>query len=132
LRVDSRQLIVACLEAANRNEMDAAAALVHDDFVGVVPPSMSAEPDTYQGPDGLRRYFELFREIVDDVAFSITDFEDAGDWTIALGAAAGTGRVSGLPLNLDVAIGTQVRDGKIFRMEAFPDLEHARRELRVR
>jgi ketosteroid isomerase-like protein len=130
--VDNRELIVACLEAANRNEMDVAAALVHDDFVGVVPPSMSAEPDTYEGPDGLRRYFELFREIVDDVAFSITDFEDVGDWTIALGAASGTGNVSGLPLNLDVAIGTQVRDGKIFRMEAFPDLEHARRELRAR
>jgi ketosteroid isomerase-like protein len=130
--VDNQELIVACLEAANRNEMDMAASLVHDDFVGVVPPSMSAEPDTYEGPDGLRRYFELFREIVDDVAFSITDFEDVGDWTIALGAASGTGNVSGLPLNLDVAIGTQVRDGKIFRMEAFPDLEHARRELRAR
>jgi ketosteroid isomerase-like protein len=112
--------------------MDVAAALVHDDFVGVVPPSMSAEPDTYEGPDGLRLYFELFRDIVDDLEFSITDFEDVGEWTIALGAAAGTGHVSGLRVTLDVAIGTQVRDGKIFRMEAFPDLEHARSELATR
>jgi ketosteroid isomerase-like protein len=132
LRVDSRELIVACLEAANRNEMDAAAALVHADFIGVVPANMSAEPDTYEGPEGLRRYFDLFREIVDELEFSITNFEDVGDWTIALGAAAGTGRVSGIRLMLDVAIGTQVRDGKLFRMEAFPDLEHARRELGAR
>jgi ketosteroid isomerase-like protein len=130
--VDNRELIVALLEAANRNEMDAASALVHADFVGVVPANMSAEPDTYEGPDGVRLYFELFRDIVDDLEFSITDFEDVGDWTIALGSAAGTGHVSGLRVSLDVAIGSQVRDGKIFRMEAFPDLDHARRELAAR
>jgi len=28
----------------------------HPDFVGVVPPELSAEPDTYRGHAGIRRY----------------------------------------------------------------------------
>ena len=44
--------------------------LISDDFLLVVPPSMSAEPDSYQGPEGARRYMDAFEGVIDDVRFS--------------------------------------------------------------
>src|SRR3954454_18488444 len=124
--MDDLALIRTVMEAANRNEMDLVAELVHEDFLGIVPPTMSAEPDSYKGPEGVRRYFDLFRETVDDLEVAVHDFEPVGAWIVVLGAVSGAGRASGVPVNLDVAIATQVRDGKMYRMEAFPDLEQAR------
>jgi uncharacterized protein len=130
--VDDRALIRTVMDAANRNEMDFVAAHVHDDFLGSVPPSMSAEPDSYEGPEGVQRYFDLFRETVDDLRIWIHEFEGAGDWIIAVGEVTGTGRASGIPIKLGVALGTQIRDGKLYRMEAFPDVDQARLVLATR
>jgi ketosteroid isomerase-like protein len=130
--MNDRELIRTVLDAANRNEMEAVDALVHEDFLGVVPPSMSAEPDTYAGPAGVRRYFDLFRETVDNLVIRVDDFEQVGDSLIVIAWASGTGRASGVPVAIGVALAAQVRDGKVFRMEAFPDLEEARRELESR
>lgn len=130
--MDDRALIRSVMEAANRNQMDLVAALVHEDFLGIVPPSMSAEPDTYKGPEGVRRYFDLFRETVDELEVSVYDFEHVGAWIVVLGAVSGAGRASGIPVNLDVALATQIRDGKLYRMEAFPDVDQAKRDLAAR
>src|SRR3954452_7190161 len=115
--MDDLALIRTVMEAANRNEMDLVAELVHEDFLGIVPPTMSAEPDTYEGPEGVRRYFDLFRETVDDLEVSVHDFEHLGEWIVALGAVSGAGRASGIPVYLDVALATQIRDGKLYRIE---------------
>lgn len=130
--MDDRALIRSVMEAANRNQMDLVAALVHEDFLGIVPPSMSAEPDTYKGPEGVRRYFDLFRETVDELEVSVYDFEHVGAWIVVLGGVSGAGRASGIPVNLDVALATQIRDGKLYRMEAFPDVDQAKRDLAAR
>jgi ketosteroid isomerase-like protein len=127
--VDDLELIRIVMSAANRGEMDVVTAHVHDDFLGIVPPSMSAEPDTYAGPAGVQRYFDLFHDTVEQLEIAVHDIEDAGDWLIATGTFAGTGRASGLPLALDATMGVQIRDGQLYRMEAFPSLEEAREEL---
>jgi ketosteroid isomerase-like protein len=130
--VDDIELIRAVLTAANRGDIDVVTALVHDDFLGIVPPSMSAEPDSYAGPAGVQRYFDLFHDTVDRLQISVHTIEDAGDWLVATGTFAGTGRASGLPLALETNMGVQIRDGKLYRMEAFPTLDEARAELSAR
>ena len=55
---------------------------IHEDFQGVVPPSMSAEPDTYEGHEGIRRYFRLFEETVEDLEFVFREVIDDGDQVI--------------------------------------------------
>ena len=129
--MDDEATIRAVMEAANRQDVDAVAALTHDDFLGVVPPQMSAEPDTYKGPAGVRRYFELFNEIVDGLSWSVGELEQLGDWILAPVRAEGTGRISGIAVNLDVVLATQLRDGKLYRIQAFPNAEDARRELKA-
>jgi ketosteroid isomerase-like protein len=130
--VDDLELIRAVMTAGNRRELDVVADLIHDGFVGIVPPSMSAEPDSYEGAAGVRRYFDLFHEAVDQLEFTVSEIEDAGDWLIVTSSFSGTGRASGLPLALDAAVGVQIRDGKLYRMEAFPSLDEARREIAAR
>jgi ketosteroid isomerase-like protein len=127
--VDDLELIQTAMDAANRGELDVVAALVHDDFLGIVPPSMSAEPDSYKGPAGVRRYFDLFHDTVDQLQITVRAVEDAGDWLIATAAFSGNGRGSGLPMSLDVAMAVQIRDGKLYRTEAFRSIEDARSEL---
>jgi ketosteroid isomerase-like protein len=45
------------LEAFNSRDIERILGFLDPDFETVVPPSLSAEPDTYRGHDGARRYF---------------------------------------------------------------------------
>ena len=52
-------------DAFNSGDMRRILALAHTDFEAVVPPELSAEPDTYRGHDGIRRYFQSFQSFQD-------------------------------------------------------------------
>ena len=118
--------LIAALEAA---DVDRIAPYVHPDFEGVVPASMSAEPDSYRGLEGVRRYFDLFRETVDDLAFRVHPVEQHGEWIVVETHITGTGRSSGVPVELRAAGTMQMRDGKLLRLEGHPTLEEARSSL---
>ena len=112
-----------------RGDLYAMADYVDPEFEGVVPPDLSAEPDSYNGPDGVRRYFELFEETVDDLKFEPAIVEQAGEWFIARIHIAGNGRSSGLPMEMDVVSSILMRGAKILRMEGHRTLEEAREAL---
>ena len=52
---------------------------VHPEFEVTTPPGLAAEPDTYRGPGGVRRYFESFYEAMDRVGFEPERFIAVGD-----------------------------------------------------
>ena len=60
-------------------------AFAHPDFEAVIHPELSAEPDTYRGHEGVRRYFESFADAMDEVRFEPQRFWDAGD-AVVVGA----------------------------------------------
>ena len=95
-------------------------------FEGVVLPSVSAEPDSYKGHDGVRRYFDLFDDVVDDLRFASGEMEEAGNWVIADVFIRGRGHSSGAPMEMSVAMAVQVEDGQIARIVAYPDRATAR------
>jgi ketosteroid isomerase-like protein len=130
--VNTQALIQAMLDASNREDLDAVAELVHEDFVGTVPPTMSAEPDTYEGRAGARRYFELWRDIADRLVATAQRYEPAGEWTITFVEVTGTALSSGVPIEDEVVLAVLPRDGLLFRIEAFPSAEEARAELERR
>jgi ketosteroid isomerase-like protein len=127
--VDARELLTAALDAANRRDLDAIVALTAEDFEGVIPSTMSAEPDVYVGHDGIRRYFESFWDVVDDLRFELEQFDEAGGWTIAVSHATGTGRASGLPIDNVIAIACKGEGGRLRRLQAYPDIAEARRAI---
>jgi ketosteroid isomerase-like protein len=106
--------------------VDNAVELLADDFVLTVPPSMSAEPDEYEGLEGARRYFEGFDGMIEDLSFELVEIEEHGEVAIAWMRFRGRGVSSGIEVEQYAAVVNLVEDGKVVRMESHPDMETAR------
>ena len=108
----SAAIVRQMLDALNNEGTEAALKWFAEDFHGVVPPELSAEPDSYDGHDGVRRYFDSFHEIVADLRFDATELIDVAPNVVAAhGLITGSGRESGIPINMPVPLLIRLRDG---------------------
>jgi ketosteroid isomerase-like protein len=123
------ELVQRLFDVFERDRLESAIQLLSEDFVAVVPPSMSAEPDTYAGHDGVRRYMGAFDGVVDDVRFRPLELHEEGDRVLTRLAVTGRGSASGLPVELEAVAIVSVEAGKVSAIEAHPDMETARRAL---
>ena len=119
-------LVRKMIDTLNDEGVEAALQWVAEDFQGVVPPELSAEPDTYDGHDGLRHYFDSFQEIVDDLRFDAEELVDVAPGVVAArGLITGRGRESGIPVEMRVPGLYRIRDGKVIAIEAYPTWDDA-------
>ena len=109
--------------------IEPALEVMHPDVVIEIPADMSAEPDTYRGHDGARRYFAGFEGMLDEVRYEPLEFIPVGDAVIARARMSGRGASSGLDVGLDSYVVHEFADGKVVRMTPHPDLESARAAL---
>ena len=124
--MSSSAVVRTMLDALNSKGTEAALEWFAEDFHGEVPPELSAEPDSYDGHDGVRRYFDSFHEIVDDLRFDAEELIDAGpDVVLARGLITGSGRESGIPIEMRVPQLIRLREGKVVSIAAFPDWDEA-------
>jgi ketosteroid isomerase-like protein len=110
--------------------IEAALELMDDDIVIVIPPDVSAEPDTYRGHDGARRYFAGFEGMLEDIRYEAFELIPEGGYVLARSRLAGRGVSSGLEVELQPVVVHTVEDGKITRVVPYADLESARAALR--
>ena len=114
----------------SRGGVDAALGLIATDAVFDVTAGASAEPDTYEGHAGARRYFAGFEGAIDDVGFELVSAEDVGaDRALAEVRLTGVGTTTRIPVEQVVAMVFSVRDGQVTRIAAYPELESARAAL---
>jgi ketosteroid isomerase-like protein len=99
--------------------------VMHPDIVIEIPPEMSAEPDTYRGHDGVRRYFAGFDGMLDEVRYEAVEIIPVGDAVVACSRMSGRGASSGLDVGIDAYVVHELADGKIVRITPYPDLESA-------
>jgi len=119
-------LVRRMLDALNEEGVEAALEFVAEDFHGVVPPELSAEPDTYDGHDGLRHYFDSFQEIVDELRFDAEELVELSPNAVAArGLITGRGRESGIPVEMRVPGLYRLRGEKIVGIEAYPSWDEA-------
>ena len=109
--------------------VEPALEMIHPDVVIDIPPTMSAEPDTYRGHDGVRRYFAGFEGMLDEVRYQPGELIAVGDAVIARAHMSGRGVSSGLDVGLDSYVVHEFADGKVVRLTPYPDLESARAAL---
>ena len=126
---DALDIVRTMYEGLEKDGAEGMLPFVDPRFEGIVPPELSAEPDAYRGHDGIRRYFALFDEVVEDLRFHAEDFECVGDWVMADVVISGRGRGSGADVEMQIVISAEVRDGRVTRMTAFPDRPSAREKL---
>ena len=86
---------------------------------------MSAEPDTYRGHEGLRRYFDSFYDAMDDIRFDPEEFIQVGDRVVVPFTLTARGRTTGIEVEQSATFVWQVRDGVAVGLEVFADVEDA-------
>jgi ketosteroid isomerase-like protein len=91
-----------------------------------IPPDMSAEPDTYHGHEGARRYFAGFDGMLEDVRYEAIELVPAGDRVIAHARMGGRGVSSGLDVDIEAFVVHELSGGKVTRMRPYPDMDSAR------
>ncbi len=112
-------------EAFNSGDMERILAFAHSDFEAVVPPELSAEPDTYRGHDGIRRYFETFQEAMDEIRFEPERFWDVGQSVLVALRVTAKGRHTAIPVEQQFAQVWALRDGKAIRVRTYASLAEA-------
>jgi ketosteroid isomerase-like protein len=109
--------------------VEAALEVMDEQLVIVIPPELSAEPDTYEGHEGARRYFDGFAGMLENVTYEAFELTPEGEHVLAHARLAGRGVSSGLEVELETVVVHTVADGKITRIVPYADLESARRSL---
>jgi len=120
-------LVQRAFETFNREGIEAVIGLFALDFEVTVPPTMSAEPDTYRGPEGIRRWFAGFDGFMEDVRVELEELEEVdGDTVVAAMRLRARGTESGIEADQQLGQVVHLREGQVHRMEVFPTVEEAR------
>ncbi len=106
-------------------DVEALLTLIHPDFEVTTPPGLAAEPDTYRGPEGIRRYFDAFYEIMDRVSFEPHDFIGVGERVVVPVTLRARGRTTGIETTQKLVQVWELRDEKAYRIEVYATLEEA-------
>ena len=106
-------------------DVEALLTLIHPDFEVTTPPGLAAEPDTYRGPEGIRRYFDSFYEIMDRVSFEPHDFIGVGERVVVPVTLRARGRTTGIETTQKLVQVWGLRDEKAYRIEVYATLEEA-------
>ncbi len=100
--------------------------LVHPEFEMETLPGIAAEPQVYRGQDGLRRWWESFYEVMDEVRVEPVEFHDAGEGRVVLEALLhARGQSSGLEVSQGTFMLCHLRDELLYRIEFFFTLDEA-------
>ena len=100
--------------------MEAALEVMDEDIVIVIPPDVSAEPDTYRGHEGVRRYFAGFEGMLEDVRYETFELIPEGDHVLAHARLGGRGVSSGLEVDLETGRRAQGRGREDHAHRALP------------
>lgn len=119
-------------ESFERGGVDAALEALAPDAMLVVGPETSAEPDTYEGPEGGQRYFAGFEGALDDIRFEVVEIHhDTPAALVATVKLSGVGAATRIPVEQSVMMAFLVRDGLITRIASHPTLESAQADAGI-
>ena len=113
------------IEAFGGEDVETIIPFVHPDFESTTPSGLAAEPDTYRGHDGVRRYFASFYEAMDKIWLEARDFREIGGKVLFRGTLHSRGRSTGIESGIEAAMVWTVKDEKLIRMEIFATEEEA-------
>ena len=117
-------------KAFNEDGVEGLIPFIHPEFEATTPPNLASEPDTYRGHDGVRRWFDSFYEVMDDIRWEADEFIEVGEIVVVPFTLRARGKSTGLDFGQPAVQVWQFRDGLAIRLELFPErgeaLERAR------
>jgi ketosteroid isomerase-like protein len=112
-------------EALERGGVEAFLEFIDPEFETTTPPELTVEPSTYRGREGMRRYFDSFYEIMDEVRFEPEEFIEAGDRVVVPARLIARGRDTGIEAVQQIVMVWTIRDGRGLRVETYATREEA-------
>ena len=124
---DDVETIVETFRLLNSDTYEQALDRVDDEFEMVTPAELASEPDAYRGPEGVRRWWESFLEVMEWVRLEVEEVHPVDDRRVILEFVIRTrGRSSGIETDQRAVGLATARDGKLYRLAFFTDLAQAR------
>ena len=122
---DNVEIVRRVYSALAEQGVEAVIALADPEFEVTTPPSLASEPDTYRGHDGIRRWFDSFDEVMDEIRWDAHSFQPVGDRVVVEFTLRARGKTTGLAFGQDAVMVWSLRDGKAIRVELFESLDEA-------
>jgi ketosteroid isomerase-like protein len=120
------ELVEGGMEAFNADGIDGILPLIHPDFEATTPPELASEPDTYRGPDGLRRWFDSFDEVMEEIRWDTHGFRELdGGRVLVEFTLRARGKSTGLDFGQEAVMIWELRGGQAVRLDLYPTLEGA-------
>jgi ketosteroid isomerase-like protein len=123
---ENLEIVQRGFEAFNARGVEGIIPFIHPDFEATTPPNLASEPDTYRGQDGIRRWFDSFDDVMDEIRWDAHRFEQVGNRVVVEFTLRARGRKTGLDFGQDAVMVWSLRDGKAIGVELFETLDEAR------
>ena len=118
------EIVKRAVAAINQRDIDGYLACCTKDVQLITP--IAEVAGSYDGPDGIRRFFTDIGDAGPDFKITIEHLEAIGpDRVLALGRNTATGRASGIPTEAATGNVYDFAGGKIQRIRIFFDREQA-------
>jgi ketosteroid isomerase-like protein len=116
------------IEAFNRGDVEGVVEMT-DPEVTLVPVRSLLEGGEYTGHDGVRKYMADMSEDWSELEITVDEIRDLDGRVLVLGGFRAVGRASGSGLEQPLAWLSDMRDGKLVRLQAFTNRDEALAEL---
>jgi ketosteroid isomerase-like protein len=123
-----QEIVRGAFEAFARGDLDAALELCDPQIVVRDPARTGA---TFDGPDGLRRFFEEWLENWEEYRSEPVEFIESGDEIFVRTVQTGRGKLSGIEINQDLFQVFRMRDGKFVEYRLYTDRDDALASMRT-
>ena len=122
---ENLEIVERGVEAFNDRGVEGIIPYIHPEFEATTPPNLASEPDTYRGHDGIRRWFDSFYEVMDQIRWDPHSFQQVGDRVVVEFTLRARGKTTGLDFGQEAVMVWSFRDGKGIRIELFETLDEA-------
>lgn len=119
------EIVRQVFEAFNTEEIERVIAFMHPDVVVEIPAEVSTEPDTYRGPEGMRRYLGTFQEAMDEIRFQPERFWEAGQSVVVALLLTAKGRQTAIAVEQRSAGVWRIRDGAVIGVRVYASQSEA-------
>ena len=124
---DDADIIIETFGMLDSDNYERALERIDDEFEMVTPAELASEPDAYRGPEGVRRWWESFLEVMEWVRLEVEEVHPVDDRRVILEFVIHTrGRSSGIETDQRAVGLATARDGKLHRLAFFTDVAQAR------
>jgi ketosteroid isomerase-like protein len=119
------EIVKRGFEAFNEGGAEGVLPFFHPEFEATTPPELASEPDTYRGHEGVRRWFDSFYEVMDEIRWEPKEFHAVGERVVVEFTLRARGRSTGLDFGQNAVMVWELRDGKAIGLELYTSLEEA-------